>query len=138
MLNDPAQKLITGGSAVKIVSSIEKAIRDGRLRSGDSLPTVRRLAADLDVSPATVSAAYRDLRTRGLLVADGRRGTRVSPHLAITPALRPTVALPANAINLADGNPDPDLLPSMASALTIIDPSPRLYGQPPAHGELIQ
>lgn len=137
MLNESAQKSITGDAAVKIVSSIEASIRDGYLRSGDFLPTVRQLAADLDVSPATVSAAYRTLRTRGLIVADGRRGTRVSPHLAAALSRRPSVSLPANIVNLADGNPDPALLPSMAEALGTIDSSPRLYGQPPAHAELI-
>ena len=138
MSNEPAQKSITGDAAVKIVFSIEASIRDGNLRSGEFLPTVRQLAANLGVSPATVAAAYRTLRTRGLVVADGRRGTRVSPHLAAALTRRPAVSLPSNIVNLADGNPDPALLPSLAEALRTIDPSSRLYGEPSHHAELVQ
>lgn len=41
---------------------------------------MRALASALCVSPATVSSAYRTLGTRGLVIADGRRGTRVAPR----------------------------------------------------------
>ena len=136
MDNDPAQNHITGDSAVKIASSIERMIRDGDLASGGHLPTVRSLADHLEVSPATVAAAYRSLRTRGLVISRGRRGTRVSPVLAAA-VRRPSTVVPAGVVNLADGNPDPALLPDMYSALQQIDPSARLYGEAAHHPKLV-
>ena len=71
-------KLLHGESAVEISASVEQAIRAGGLSPGSSLPTVRGLAEKLGVSPATVAAAYKALKGRGLIDAHGRRGTRVS------------------------------------------------------------
>ena len=105
-------------------------MREGRLRPGACLPTVRALARELRVSPATVAAAYGTLRQRGLIVAQGRRGTRVAarPPLAF-PRLEPS---PRSSLrNLAEGNPDPRLLPSLATALRKVPRRPRLYGEPP-------
>ena len=61
-------KYIQGSSAVEIAGSVEAAIRGERVAPGDPLPTVRGLAETLGVSPATVAAAYRTLRERGLVV----------------------------------------------------------------------
>ena len=66
---------IDGSSATEISRSVEKVIREGKLKPGEALPPVRSLAEELGVSPTTVNAAYRNLRTRGLLVAGGRQGT---------------------------------------------------------------
>ena len=132
-MNDLAH-CITGSSAVKIAASVEAAARAGRVTAGQQLPTVRRLAAALGVSPATVAAAYRTLRQRGVVVGQGRRGTRLS-HLPR--AGRPRLAAaPTGVRDLADGNPDARLLPTMAAALRAVDPSPLLYGQAPQSADL--
>ncbi|MFT5530398.1 MAG: DNA-binding transcriptional MocR family regulator [Candidatus Poriferisodalaceae bacterium] len=68
---------VDGKRASDISDSIETAIREGRLTSGAQLPTVRALADRLEVSPSTVSAAYRYLRQRGVISTHGRGGTRV-------------------------------------------------------------
>jgi DNA-binding transcriptional MocR family regulator len=57
-------------------------VRNGDLRPGDRLPTVRRLAADLGVSPATVSGAWQALAAVGLVASRGRAGTVVLPEPA--------------------------------------------------------
>ena len=125
---------IRGDSAVKIAASIEELVRAGQLLAGQLLPTVRELAETLGVSPATVAAAYRSLRLRGLAVGQGRRGTKVS-HVPL--ARRPQAApVPAGVRNLSDGNPDINLLPSLKAALRAIDPTPLLYGQTPQHADL--
>lgn len=136
-MNDLAH-YIQGPGAVNIAAGIEEAVRAGRLASGAKLPPVRALAANLGVSPATVAAAYRALRLRGLLIAHGRRGTRVSHRPIWQPHHPPPLLVADQARNLYDGNPDPALLPDMGPALAAIDPSPRLYGQPPLHPELVQ
>ncbi len=121
----PAQYDIHGGTASAIGASVERAIRRGRLAAGDPLPTVRALAARLRVSPATVMAAYQGLRRRGLLVAHGRGGTRVSGRPPL--ATRAALPLPPDVRNLIDGNPDPALLPRLDRALAAVDRRPRLY-----------
>jgi DNA-binding transcriptional MocR family regulator len=121
------QKYLSGSSAVNIAASVEGAIAHGRLAAGALLPAVRAAAAQLGVSPATVAAAYRLLQDRGVVSSDGRRGTRVRPAPPIT--LPRSESLPRGVTNLADGNPDPDLLPDADAALRGLAAVPRLYGQ---------
>ena len=118
---------ITGRNAVEIAESVESEILAGRLPPGAGLPTVRALARSLRVSPSTVSAAYKALRSRGLLVAQRRLGTRVSPRPPVY-GRSAAARLPAGVLDLATGNPDPALLPPLERALRTIDPSPVLYG----------
>lgn len=54
------------------------AVASGELAPGDKLPTVRRLAGDLDLAPNTVARAYRELEQEGLISTRGRAGTFVS------------------------------------------------------------
>ena len=117
---------IVGKSGNQISASIEEQIRDGTLAAGTVLPAIRVLADGLEVSPTTVAAAYRSLRVRGLVRAGGRRGTIVNrrPPLA-TPSLP---VAPEGAVNLADGNPDPELLPALHPVLAKIAAQHQLYG----------
>ncbi|MGH9246651.1 MAG: aminotransferase class I/II-fold pyridoxal phosphate-dependent enzyme [Acidimicrobiales bacterium] len=116
---------ISGRSAREIVASVEGSIRRGRLAPGARLPTVRALADDLDVSPATVAAAFRDLRVRGLVSGDGRRGTRVVP----TPPLvgRPEAPVPAGVRDLSVGHPDARLLPRLRPLARLAGAASRNY-----------
>jgi DNA-binding transcriptional MocR family regulator len=118
---------ITGRTAVEIAASVEAALREGGLGSGAKLPTVRALATRLRVSPTTVAAAYRTLRLRGLVVAQGRRGSAISHHPPIAQP-RAAARVPSTAIDLAGGNPDPTLLPAIGPILRKIDAKPVLYG----------
>ncbi|MCY7413461.1 MAG: GntR family transcriptional regulator, partial [Salinibacterium sp.] len=52
-----------------IAGAIARLITTGDLAPGDRLPTVRALAADLGVSPATVSHAWQTLSIAGLIVS---------------------------------------------------------------------
>jgi len=129
-------KSITGSSAVEIARSVERAVREGRVAPGGRLPTVRALARALGVSPTTVAAAYRSLRGRGVLLAAGRRGTRV----AGAPPLRTRIGapLPRGVRDLASGNPDGALLPDLGPALRRIDARHHLYGAPNPIPELLR
>lgn len=57
---------------------IATMITQGTLEPARRLPPIRQLAADLDLAPGTVARAYRELEAEGLVVARGRRGTRVA------------------------------------------------------------
>ncbi|MBB6628756.1 GntR family transcriptional regulator [Nocardioides sp. KIGAM211] len=52
-------------------------IAAGDLPPGTRLPTVRALAAQLDLAANTVARAYRELEADGVVVTEGRRGTSV-------------------------------------------------------------
>ena len=104
-----------------IAGALSRAIRTGELAPGDRLPTVRDVAAELGVSPATVSAAWQALRRTGLVVARGRAGTFVqdTPRSWLSPRQRDLVgAGPGGlALDLSRGTPDPALLPDLGPAL---------------------
>jgi DNA-binding transcriptional MocR family regulator len=130
----PVQSYLSGDSAVKIAASVEHALAAGRASGGESLPPVRTLASHLSVSPATVAAAYRLLQDRGIVVAEGRRGTRLRN---VSPALPPTrTELPRGVRDLATGNPDPELLPDIDAAMARLRPGRRLYGDELNHPPL--
>lgn len=57
---------------------ITTMITRGTLAPESRLPPIRQLAADLELAPGTVARAYRELEGDGLVVARGRRGTRVA------------------------------------------------------------
>jgi DNA-binding transcriptional MocR family regulator len=117
---------ITGRTAVEIAASLERRMDAAGAGSGP-LPTVRTLAERLGVSPTTVASAYKLLKTRGLVAGHGRLGTRVVQTPLATTA-GPETLVPAGAIDLATGNPDPALLPPLESALRTIDSRPVMYG----------
>jgi DNA-binding transcriptional MocR family regulator len=89
-------------------------VRRGALTAGHPLPPVRELAATLGLSPATVAAAYRQLRQRGIVDTAGRNGTRIRPRPPVAPtrsSRRPPV--PPGVLDLSAGEPDPRLLPHL-------------------------
>lgn len=116
------QNYLSGSTSVNIASSAEAAVANGRIAAGALLPPVRALASHLGVSPATVAAAYRLLQDRGVVVADGRRGTRVRPAPPIS--IPRELPLPDGVHDLASGNPDPALLPRLPR----LELGQRLYG----------
>lgn len=104
-----------------IAGAFSRSIRDGELAPGDRLPTVRDVAAELGVSPATVSAAWQALRRTGLVVSRGRAGTfvRETPTPWLSPRVRRLVGVGPDdlRLDLSRGTPDPLLLPSLGPAL---------------------
>jgi DNA-binding transcriptional MocR family regulator len=127
-MNVVLQYGIGGRTASALAQSTERAIMEGRLPPGGLLPSVRALADALGISAATVAAAYRTLRVRGLVAGEGRRGTRVvlRPPLLLR---RPPVVT-AGARDVAEGNPDPAWLPDLRLALRRAPGPSGLYGGP--------
>jgi DNA-binding transcriptional regulator YhcF (GntR family) len=63
-------------------SQVAAQAASGVLPAGTRLPTVRALAADLDLAVNTVARAYRELEADGVVVTEGRRGTYVAAPAA--------------------------------------------------------
>ena len=61
----------------QVRTQIAAMVATGELGAGQKLPTVRQLAADLDLAANTVARAYRELEVDGLITTQGRRGTFV-------------------------------------------------------------
>ena len=57
--------------------AVRRAIAEGRIRKGDSLPPVRKVAARTGVNLNTVARAYRQLEQEGLVETVRGRGTEV-------------------------------------------------------------
>lgn len=63
----------------QIMDRIRALVRTHTLRPGAPLPSVRQLAADLEVNPNTVAKAYALLERDGLIQTARRRGTSIAP-----------------------------------------------------------
>ncbi|MDX3760259.1 MULTISPECIES: aminotransferase class I/II-fold pyridoxal phosphate-dependent enzyme [Streptomyces] len=131
---------IEGRRAADISASVERAVGSGDLEPGQLLPPMRELAERLGVNPNTVAAAYRTLRERGVIETAGRRGSRIRSKPATTGRDYLRVEVPEGVRNVADGNPDPALLPALAEAFAAAagrsDRDPVMYGEAAVGAEL--
>jgi DNA-binding transcriptional MocR family regulator len=134
-MTDLKQYRITATSAAQLVESIEAAVAHGALEPGQRLPSVRRMAVEVGISPVTVAAGLAELRRRGIVVTEARRGTRIGTRPPIGPSRAP-LPVPPGARDLSQGNPDPALLPDLGRSLARIELPTRLYGEPAALPEL--
>lgn len=66
---------------LQVAQQVEQALRLGRLRPGDQLPTVKELVGSLTINPNTVVKAYRELEQRGLVEGRPGQGTFVRESL---------------------------------------------------------
>jgi DNA-binding transcriptional MocR family regulator len=134
-MSDLKQYRIQARSAAQIVRSIEAGVASGALAPGQRLPSVRRLAVQLRLSPVTVAAGLAELRRRGVVVTEQRRGTYIGtgPPIGST---RVALPVPTGARDLSLGNPDPALLPDLGPVLARLQPPVRLYGEAPVMPEL--
>jgi DNA-binding transcriptional MocR family regulator len=102
-----------------IAAAISRLITTGDLAPGDRLPTVRDLARDLGVSPATVSHAWQTLAAAGLITSRGRSGSfvRSAPREWMPRRYQGLDGSLAAALDLSRGTPDPALLPRLGPLL---------------------
>jgi len=73
--------IIMNSSDVSIYKQIEDQIKaqiiQGKLKSGDLMPSIRNLAKELQISVITVKKAYDNLETQQFLTTVGGKGTFV-------------------------------------------------------------
>jgi GntR family transcriptional regulator len=71
---------------LQLVHQVRHAIRLGRLRPEDQLPSVRDVVSKLAINPNTVLKAYRELEREGLVTSRHGSGTFVRANVRIAPA----------------------------------------------------
>lgn len=103
-----------------LVAAITSRIRDGSLAPGTQLPSIRALAAAVGLSPGSVATAMRTLSARGLIVSTQGRRSMVASLARLPVSYLSTVA--SGLVDLSSVEPDPDLLPDIASYV-----GPELY-----------
>ena len=62
----------------QIIDGFKEQISTGVLQSGDKLPSVRELAAELAINPNTIQRAYGELETEGYVYSVSGRGSFVA------------------------------------------------------------
>ncbi len=64
----------------QIVNQLKNAIVTGELRAGEALPSIRKLASDLQVSVITTKRSYEELEKEGLIRSVAGKGFYVCEY----------------------------------------------------------
>lgn len=111
---------ITHASVKGIALTTATLIREGEIPVGTQLPAVRDLAEKLGVSPATVSAAWGQLKRQKVIAGKGRSGVWVcGDRITPGPVRFEQIGNYGNVIkaDLVMASPDPLLLPDLHQAM---------------------
>jgi GntR family transcriptional regulator len=96
---------------LQLSTQIREAVKTGELKPDTPLPTIRQLAAELQINPNTVAKAYRLLERDGVIETrggkgsfihrEGRKHSRTDISTQAAPLLAQTVAA-LRALGLTD------------------------------------
>lgn len=129
------------GRRVGLEQALRHAIRSGQLEPGAPVPSTRTLAADYQLSRATVVAAYEQLGIEGYLVSSQGSGTTVAPRPQ-PPARKPRPAepRPSYSVDFRPGEPDASTFPRsawMQSLRRVVTGAPdHAFGYPDPRGHI--
>lgn len=68
---------------IQLTNQIIEGIAKGELKPGDTLPSVRALAADLGVNMHTVNKSYHELEKKGIIEIVPKSGAVIRKHRQI-------------------------------------------------------
>jgi len=68
---------------LQIMEQVKRKIAVGDWREGDPIPSIRQLAADLEVSVITVKRAYLELEREGVIVTQHGKGSSVAKDVGL-------------------------------------------------------
>lgn len=91
---------------LSIADALARDINSGLLSDSERLPTLRDLAATLNVTSGTISRAYSEAQRRGLVQGEVGRGTYVQAQPALALPLPLPLPLSHEAPTLALGQPE--------------------------------
>lgn len=67
----------------QIVEQMKYHILKGHLKPGDSIPSVRKLALDMAITPGTVARAYQELERQGIIETIRGKGTFIAASIEL-------------------------------------------------------
>jgi len=73
---------------LQIMEQIKERIAVGDWAPGQAIPSIRQLAADLQVSVITVKRSYLELEREGIIVTQQGKGSQVAPTPGLGARLR--------------------------------------------------
>ncbi len=65
----------------QIIEQIKFHVLKGHLNQGDSIPSVRKLALELNITPGTVAKAYQELERQHIIETIRGKGTFIASNL---------------------------------------------------------
>ncbi|MBU5429457.1 GntR family transcriptional regulator [Kineothrix sp. MSJ-39] len=67
----------------QIIEQFKLLVMRESLNPGDAIPSVRRLAAELGITPSTVAKAYQELERQGVIETIRAKGTFIAQEVEI-------------------------------------------------------
>lgn len=68
----------------QIVEQMKFHVMKTYLKPGDAIPSVRKLALELKITPGTVSKAYQELESQGIIETIRGKGTFIASEIVMT------------------------------------------------------
>lgn len=69
----------------QIIEQIKFHVMKGYLKPGDAIPSVRKLALELKITPGTVSKAYQELERQQIIETIRGKGTFIAGEIQLRP-----------------------------------------------------
>ncbi len=69
----------------QIIEQIKYHVIKGYLMPGDAIPSVRRLAMELKITPSTVAKAYQELERQKVIETIRAKGTFIAGNVSLKP-----------------------------------------------------
>lgn len=69
----------------QIIEQIKFNVMKGYLKPGDAIPSVRKLALELKITPGTVSKAYQELERQQIIETIRGKGTFIAGKIELRP-----------------------------------------------------
>ena len=69
----------------QITEQMKFDVMKGYLKPGDAIPSVRKLALELKITPGTVAKAYQELERQHIIMTIRGKGTFIADEISIEP-----------------------------------------------------